>query len=186
MEEDKLRSFIRENKEAFDSEKAPPRVWDRVEKEMGQTQKGGFISMKKMWFILAAVVGVFTIAGIIGANYMSTENNNAEQQFASIEANEYQQMQKHYEPLLQQKEQTFVKQVNAPSVIDELGELDAGFRELQNDFLNSAAGNKEIMMKLMKENYELRIQILEMAMNKIQMDADGKNEFNKQIQKNEY
>jgi len=187
MEEDKLKGFVRENREAFDTEKAPSRVWDRMENDLNrQGPAGRSISMNKMWILLAGVAILFAIIGVVGMKYMDTSSDVAPQQFANVNDTDFQKMQEYYTPLLQNKQQNFVQQVNAPSVMDELVELDEGFKELQNDYLSSESGNKEIMMQLMKENYELRIKILEMAMSKMKMDAIDVQELQNKLNKNEY
>lgn len=186
MEEDKLKAFVRENREAFDTEKAPSRVWDRMENDLDrQGPAGRSISMNKMWILLAGVAVLFAVIGVAGMNYINSDNETPVQ-YANIKDTDFQKMQEYYTPLLQNKQQNFVQQVNAPSVMDELVELDEGFKELQDDFLSSEAGNKEIMMQLMKENYELRIKILEMAMSKMKMDASDIQGLDNKLKKNEY
>jgi len=167
--EDKLKSFIRENRESFDSEKAPSRAWGKVEENLGSGPKKGSISIRNMWLILAGVVIFFACAGVIGYNYMS-EDNDADFQYAEISDDEYKEMQQHYKPLLQSTEQKFVSQANTPTVMEELSDLDEGFSELQTDYLSNDAVNKEMMLRLMKENYELRIKILEMAMDRVKSE----------------
>ncbi len=167
--EDKLKSFIRENRQSFDSEKAPKNAWSKVEGNLGSSPKKGSISLRNMWLILVGVVVLFAGVGVVGYNYMS-DNETQDFQYAEIKDDEYKQMQQHYKPLLQSTEQKFVNQVNTPTVMEELSDLDEGFSELQTDYLSNDAVNKEMMLRLMKENYELRIKILEMAMNRIQQE----------------
>ena len=186
MKEDKLKAFVRENREAFDTEKAPSRVWDRMENDLdNQGPAGRSISMNKMWMLLAGVTVLFAIIGIVGVQYMNSDESTPVH-YANIKDTDFQKMQEYYTPLLENKQQNFVQHVDAPSVIDELGELDEGFKELQSDYQSSEAGNKEIMMRLMKENYELRIKILEMAISKMKMDASDIQGLDNKLKKHEY
>lgn len=168
--EDKLKSFIRENRSSFDTEKAPSQVWAKVEENLGSSPKKGSISLKNMWMLLGGVVLLFSVAGIFGYKYM-TKEQEPPVLYAEIDDDEYKSMQQYYQPLLQSTEQKFVKNVNELSVMEELTELDQGFAELQSDYLNTDAVNKEMMLRLMKENYELRIRILEMAMERMNEKA---------------
>jgi hypothetical protein len=169
--EDKLKSFIRDNKEQFDSAKAPDNAWARIEKDLGSSPKTKTVSLKTLWMILGGFVLLFAVIGFTGYKMISTDNSSTNVHYAEIEDNQFQSMQQYYQPLLKSTEQKFVSEVNAPSVMEELTELDEGFVELQTDYLNNDAVNKEMMLKLMKENYELRIKILEMAMDKINANA---------------
>jgi hypothetical protein len=170
MMDDKLKSFINENRNSFDSEKAPSNAWAKVENNLGSSPKKGSISLKNMWLILGGTLLLFAVLSVAGNKYMSVDDSQ-QYQYAEIKDDDFQSMQKHYQPLLQSTEQKFVSEVNAPSVMDELTELDEGFAELQNDYLGNDAVNKEMMLRLMKENYELRIKILEMAMKRINEKA---------------
>jgi len=183
MSEDKLHSFIKENKSAFDDEKAPSRVWDRIDNDLSGG-KSATINMKQLWFIIGAVLILFSSGMYFGSKLFSTDQQS-NQMFADIEDKEFQDMQNYYGPLLEQKQQTFVSNTNEKSTLEELSDLDAGFQELQSDFVNSSANNKEMMMKLMKENYELRIKILEMAMEKMEQN-DLPSQKNKNYELKEY
>ncbi len=172
--EDKLKSFMQENKDQFGEAKAPAGAWGRIEQNLGSSPKGKTISMKSLWMIIGGLVLLFALLGVAGYNYMSASNEDkSDMQFASteIDDDQYKSMQNYYQPLLKSTEQKFVSEVNAPSVMEELTDLDEGFEELQSDYLNNDAVNKEMMLKLMKENYELRIKILEMAMERINASA---------------
>lgn len=177
MNEDKLKSFVQSNKDAFDSAKAPDRVWDRIEKDMGHSPKSGFISYKSMFLILGLVLVLFTAGIIIGSKYFGTQNQ--ELMYASIEDPEFRELDQFYKNRLQEQRIQFVNQVNEKSVLDDLKDLDNGFMELKKDFVHSDADNKELIMSLMKENYELRIKIIELAMEKIKTDSVS-------VQKNKY
>lgn len=180
--EDKLRSFIKENKEAFDSVKAPSSAWERIEKDLGSSPKKKTISLKSLWMILGGMMLLFAVIGVAGYKMMS-KDDAVELQYADLKDDQFESMQEYYQPLLKSTEQKFVSNVNAPSVMEELTELDEGFAELQSDYLSNDAVNKEMMLKLMKENYELRIKILEMAMERIStavpesLTKENKNEY---------
>ena len=181
--DDKLKSFIKENKEAFDSAKAPSNAWARIENDLGSSPKKKTISLKSLWMIIGGLLLMFAAVTFAGYKMMS-KDEPVEVHYAEIKDDQFQSMQQYYQPLLESTEQKFVSNVNAPSVMEELTELDEGFAELQTDYLNNDAVNKEMMLKLMKENYELRIKILEMAMDKISTNAipesltkENKNEY---------
>ena len=180
MSEDKLRSFIKENKAEFDSEKAPSRVWDRIDQALSKGQSAN-INMKQMLMIIAGVLLLFSSGMYFGSKFLGG-TEPAVQMYAEIEDQEFMDMQNYYGPLLEKKQQTFVSQTNEKSTLEELSDLDKGFQELQSDFMNSSANNKGMMMQLMKENYELRIKILEMAMEKM----DQPSQKNKNYDTKEY
>lgn len=187
MSEDKLRSFIKEHKSEFDDQKTPARVWDRIDQDLGRGPKKNKPSTKQIWMILSTVLVMFSAGIYFGSKYFSEQKPPAV--YAEIQDEEFLEMQHYYNPLLERKQQKFVNQVSNESSKDELkalNELDEGFQELQLDFVNSSSNNKEMMMHLMKENYELRIKILEMAMEKIQTKEAPSTNNNNNYERKEY
>ena len=168
MSEDKLHGFVRKHKSTFETERAPSRVWGRIETDLDKTQVKRSWSMKQMLLIVGAICTLFVVGLYVGSQILG--NDQAGTMYANVEDREYLEMQHYYGSILEDRQESFVSQVNEKTILDELVELDEGFEELKSDFANSSANNKELMMHLMKENYELRIKILEMAMDKMRVD----------------
>lgn len=179
MSEDRLRRFVKDNLSELDDKKAPSRVWERIERDLDESKIQKTFSIKQLGLIIAAVLILFSTGIYFGSSFMN--KSQPEQHFAGIQDLEYQELEHYYKPLLQNKEQHFVSQVNEQSVLEELNALDKGFEELKSDFMSNS-NNKELMMYLMKENYELRIKILEIAMEKMTTKSpDSKKNKNYEI-----
>lgn len=166
MNDDLLKSFVQEHKKEFDTNQAPSRVWNRIEKDLGESPKSKNWTRRSMW-LLALGISVLFIGGIALGTYWNIEEKKSSFQYAQIEDEEYQELNHFYQSRLNTTQQQFASYPSSQEVLPELNDLQSGFQELQKDFVQSDAENRELIMSLMKENYELRIKIIELAMDKM-------------------
>ena len=164
MEKDKLKDFILENKSAFETAKAPSNVWINLEKELSNKPK----KTKTFWIIGLALFAFILITGIFISSVFYASKTDL--QYASKDI-EYQELEQFYGSKLNYKREEFQGQLRNTLVSLELNDLNKGYEELKKDFLYSDAENQELILSLMKENYELRIKIIELAMERSQVDS---------------
>jgi hypothetical protein len=170
-----LEEFIAENRAAFETEKPSDKLWQSIAINLDASQKrNGFAIFKNSIKYAAAVFLVF-MSGFLVQKYIAAN------QVGSYDANslveEYLKAEKYY-----QREVNFIRQnigdVQAmdQSIEDDIKQLDVVYNELKNEFLNKEAP-KEIIIREMINNYQLRISLLETILSRTQnLSQDMHNE----------
>lgn len=185
MNDDLLKSFVQEHRKKFDTHQAPSRIWDRVEKDLGESPKHNSWTRTSIW-LLALGISILFLGGIAIGSYLNTSVSDQGLQYAQIEDDEYQELNHFYSSRLSKKQQQFASFPASQEVLPELDDLQSGFQELQKDFAQSDADNRELIMSLMKENYELRIKIIELAMDRMSENQRSSKQNNLKTNYNEY
>lgn len=185
MNDDLLKSFVQEHRKEFDTHQAPSRVWDRVEKDLGESPKPNRWSRTSKWLI-AVGISILFLGGIAIGSYWNSTANDQGLQYAQIEDEEYQELNHFYSSRLNKTQQQFASYPASQEILPELDDLQSGFHELQKDFVHSDADNRELIMSLMKENYELRIKIIELAMERMSENQIPSKQNNQKTNYDEY
>lgn len=185
MNDDLLKSFVQEHTSEFNAERAPSRVWDRVEKDLGESPKKNNWPRASRWLLVMGL-GVLFLGGIAVGSYWNSADEDPSLQYAQIEDEEYQELNHFYQSRLNTTQQQFASFPSSQEILPELTDLQSGFQELQKDFVRSDADNRELIMSLMKENYELRIKIIELAMEKMNEKNSPSMQNNLNTSYNEY
>jgi hypothetical protein len=135
-------------------------VWDKIEMELNQ--KDDKPSKIKNLFLL--IVGGLLIFGM-GILWVkeSKKTKSFPSEKIALQDNTFDEMEYFYQTALYKKEKQIVSYNVSPSIQKEIEELDRGYVELKEDFLGTSSNNKSMMLHLMKENYELKIKIIELA-----------------------
>lgn len=149
--EDKLRDFVQSNKNEFDNQKAPTHIWNKIENELGPA-KPKRDWKTPLWLLIFLVIGM--LISFVATKYLFSNKTETPTHYAIKD--------KTSAPLRTAVDVQHVNTSRQHAVLKELNDLDEGFKELEADFSNKP-GNSIMMMKLMKKNYELRIKILDMA-----------------------
>lgn len=166
MKTDPLEEFIRQNRNAFDREVAPPSLWEKPEPA---PQKRILLRGYTRYILqAAAAVLIFVMAWTTNDLYRSRQHKtnpaeNQEMQSAELPA-KLQEAENYYSGLIENKKQELFRLTStAPDVKKdinmEMEELDKTFRELKAD-LNDNADNQEVI-EAMIGTYQLKLRILE-------------------------
>jgi hypothetical protein len=167
METDKLESYIRQQRDAFDVATPGPPAWEgRNASQAAPIRR--FRIPAPLWQAAAAVL-IFAMAWVGNDLYRGRQQREAfrvalEQSNTDAMPKELQKAAEYYDKQIEtKKEELFHLASNAPDVRNdvnlELEELDKAFGELKSD-LKDNADNQEVI-EAMISNYRLKLQILE-------------------------
>ncbi len=167
METDKLESYIRQQRDAFDVATPGPPAWeDRSASNVAPIRR--FRVPAPLWQAAAAVL-IFAMAWVGNDLYRARQQREAfrvavEQNTSDAMPKELQKAVEFYDKQIEsKKEELFHLASDAPDVRNdvnlELEELDKAFSELKSD-LKDNADNQEVI-EAMIANYKLKLQILE-------------------------
>ena len=176
---DELESFVRENREAFDSLEPSPELWKRIipEEDASATKKAATPWYATVPFRAAAAVLVLVVASLFYTQSGSNSEQLAEAETEAPAATENaktpaeEQLEGIIPELLeaeafyaQQVEEKLVELKQTDPAMEEeirydLAELDRAYVELKQD-LNEELANREIV-EAMIQNYRLKLKVLE-------------------------
>lgn len=166
MSQDRLKQFVEENQSQFDNEKAPSHIWGKIDQELSS----GSNQVSRVWKFISIgllILVIFAVGLYVGKSKpFSQKDQQQNLQYAQVMPDEVQEMESYYNTLLNDKKQRLQVVSNNSSISDEMQVLDNSYEELKNDYVNYNGNDQELMLHLMIENYKLRIQLLEMTLNK--------------------
>lgn len=179
MEKDDLKIFIDQNRNEFDSEKAPDRVWEKLASQLHYDDPT--VNPKNRFPVLYFVSGVAAtllvlITALVGyqigiRNNSYPENNQAYQSY-TLKEKDYLQEINHKMDLLEMNSLD-------PSIQNDLLELDAVYQELKAELLENQYGNTAQVIDALIKNYNTKIEILEIILKK---QLEGKKEEDEGLQ----
>lgn len=163
---DRLENFINQNREQFDKDVPDLKVWADIEKRL-DPPKAKRIPLMRMVGIAASVMLLLAV-GVMGGKYIFG-SASSENQVVSID---------DISPEFGQREQSLKKQINQKraqlasynydaSINDDLIDLDETLKELRKELINVPKGSEEQIVEAMLKNYETKVKILEIVLEKI-------------------
>lgn len=175
--QDNLEQFVRANREAFDDARPSLKVWADIDRALEQKKSRPF-QWRRILQSVAAVLLLLVAGGLIGHQFSrGSVENNATETLARISP-ELAELEAHYNQQINAK---FAKLANYPqqeTVKADLAQIDETMDELRNEIVKAPAGmEKEIVTNLLR-SYQLKVQILERVLERIQANEDGLNKPN--------
>jgi hypothetical protein len=191
-----LEKFMRDNREAFDSEEPRPQVWASLEKQLAPPdKKGKVIAMKFLRIGVAAAVLV--LAGI-GVFYLATGTESVDPPVVATTPSEltpsvtedkmleeinptYAKEVYHFTQLIELK-QTELKQIEKDNpelykqFIGDINKLDSSYYALKNEL--PANPNREQLLEAMIQNLRLQTDLLNQQLNIIKQIKQSKSKTN--------
>jgi hypothetical protein len=179
---EKLENFIRENREAFDSETPDLRVWAALNKQLSENAQPSntkivYISNWLPRLRIAASVALLVVTGI-GIGLFLSRNNNLPD-LADISP-EHAEMENYYKKEIGKKERELVQisnTANYPEVKKDLASIDQVMLELREELMNAPKGSREQVVRTLIESYKNKVEILERVL------EESKNHSNSNISK---
>ncbi|NSL91113.1 hypothetical protein [Chitinophaga solisilvae] len=158
---DNLESFIQQHREEFEGPGPSPRVWDALEKELGERRKGKVVQLLgRTWFKAAVIAVLLANAGVL--YYMAKTRH--QQQDLAVVVPELQDAKVYYTSRINEK----LELINTYPA-SELGLDSAALQELQlrNDTyktlekeLNNNPGNQRIRGAMIRY-YQMKLDLLD-------------------------
>lgn len=174
---DRLEKFINQNRDQFDDKVPNLKVWADIEKRLDPPQAKR-ISIKRILSIAASVLILLSTGAFLG-NYFTAKVNVP---IANLDLEDY--------PEYGKKEQVFQQEIKNKkaqlasfnydiAVNDDLVDLDKTLADLRRELKDVPKGSEEQVLQAMLKNYETKVAILEIVLEKIaltQIKRDKKNE----------
>ena len=172
---DRLEKFINQNRDQFDDKVPNLKVWADIEKRLDPPQAKR-ISMKRMLGIAASVLILLSTGAFLG-NYFTAEVNVP---IANLDAYpEYGKKEKVFQEEIKNKKAQLASFNYDTGVNDDLVDLDKTLADLRAELKDVPKGSEEQVLQAMLKNYETKVAILEIVLEKIaltQTKRDKKNE----------
>ena len=163
----KLEDFIKQNREAFDTEMPSAEVWAQIEHRLHPSQQGSRIPLYGMLSIAAS----FTILIVAGLFFAYSMGKTEGQEFAM----EKMELQRYYQQQIDQK----MTRLASYGLEDDVRR---DFDALDQQLINTRPLNedeKEAQLRAIIKNFETRISIIEKVLDHVQEDSKPtKNESN--------
>ncbi|MGB0431307.1 MAG: hypothetical protein ACPGLV_12600 [Bacteroidia bacterium] len=170
---DNLEKFVKQNREAFDSEVPSDLVWKSIQNEVKPIKKPSKvikINSRFMWAAAAMLIFAFSVILYQGGVIRDLKGNSG----LAIETNNTIETEWKMPPQLQDMNQAYVQQVGITMDLlkrfpTEQEELKEELTELDNEFevLKSELGTEiasEDVLHAMIENYRIKLELLEITL----------------------
>jgi len=160
---DKLEKYIADHRSAFDTEEAPAMVWDRVSQSLTE-RKANRYSLYKMAAVAASAVVILGVGLLIGLQLAE----HGSQGPTDSRLSEFAHAEDYYQGQFRVKWSEFeaVGGDEAPSVQEDIQQLDAVYAELKAELLAHPELNTELVVDALIENYRTKLDLLEAVLSK--------------------
>jgi hypothetical protein len=174
---DKLEKFVRENRQAFDTETAKDFIWEGIEAKLNeQAESKGItkvVSLRSRIYRYAKVAAIglvlLTIGGFLGS-YWTVQNQEKQFSFGVINE-EYQELETFYAAQVNLQLNRLRKYRLDESLMEDIEELDASFEELQKELkIQGVEADNEEIINAMIDNYQSKIEILERVLSRLERE----------------
>lgn len=171
MKEDKLKKFIQDHREEFETERPPSQVWTQIENQLNlqsaEKPKAKTIIFKMMK--IAAGVCLLLLAGAGGGIYMQHMKYGE----ASVIANqqnreEYLEAKTYFTNQIDSKLLELQKYKSGNDVISELNQIDQISSELKMEILKNPDQDKDLLIKQMIMQYQQKLSTLNKILEKLE------------------
>ena len=163
MEKDKLKSFIDDNRDAFDDEMPSLKVWDKIEEALPH-DRGRFVPIRWLWTLGAAAAMVVLLLGA----YVFSMNQSYDVQVAESEqpvfrlsnvSEEMAEVEAYYLAEVNEKIDEMKKFPEGEEYLPAVEELRSEYESLCIELGRGADRGK--IIEAMIQNYRMRLEILE-------------------------
>lgn len=179
MKEDKLKDFIGQNKEGFESELPSSDLWQKIENELdGKTETRVISFHRFLPYVAAAAVLILGLFFFFNSNDkpilaedVDTIQNELVSDFGEVEG--------YYTMQVNDKLKNLQNYDVDPELLEEVNDLKQEFEELKMEM--GLGADPGIVLEAMIENYRLRLDILEDLLMAFETSKQ-KNDYNEVIQ----
>lgn len=196
---DKLKNFIDENRNEFESFKAPDALWAGISQQLKQNEaqtskqdkrkeqkKGKVVQMysfsRPALMRVAASVAILLLLGISWVSYKMDKLDDVAAQSPQLSETE-QYYNKIFQAKLVELKQYEQDDLYDPDLLIDIQELEQIYNDLRNDLKEDA--NNEQVIEAMIRNYRIRIELLERMLEEIKTKKNPKEKENNKQNKDE-
>ncbi len=180
-----LERFVAENREAFDTATPSFRVWSEIDKVLHRQQTQRKLSVAPIWRVVrvAASVLILLSVGAMAGIYFTQSKVAATQTIASLSdiSPEYAEMVQYYNEQIDEKVRQVSMETNDKSVLSDLEAIDKTMKELEAELQKAPKGAEEQIISNLIRSYQIKVEILERVLNRIQQSKENSNSEDDEI-----
>ncbi|MCB9282809.1 MAG: hypothetical protein H6563_01935 [Lewinellaceae bacterium] len=165
---DRLEQFVGKNRTALDPEVPSLKVWAAIDNALEAQRPAARVRV--MWRTLrvaASVVILLTLGGLLGMYAYKYTHTQELPTLAEI-APEYAEMEQYYSTQVSNRMQELARINQEGTVQPDIQQLDELYKELQLELDKAPKGSEEQIIQAMIRNYQIKLDILERVLEKIQ------------------
>ena len=168
-----IEKFISKNREAFDQEVPPLRVWaklDRALEDQGRQRSIGSFPLRR-FLSMAAAVAVLIGAGVLVGFFLS---ENGQTPVPALVQSEpalppaYREAEDYYRHQYQEKVSQLANYPIDPGFEKDLIQFEQVMQTLKTELQKAPKGNEERIVQAIIQHYQLKIDILQRVLDRIQ------------------
>jgi hypothetical protein len=165
---DRLEQFVGQHRDGLDSQVPSLKVWAEIDRKLEESRPSARI--RPIWRALrvAASVVVLLAAGAVIGMYAYKYSNPAQLPTLAEIAPEYAELEHYYTSQVNNRLQELSRINQAQTVQPDLQQLDELYQELQKELDQAPKGSEEQIIEAMIRNYQIKLDILERVLEKIQ------------------
>lgn len=166
---DQLESFIREHREALDSEVPDLKVWAELTRQIPEA-KPLIVHVNWRRSLLSIAASIALLLAGVTAGIWYARSGEAPAMAMSDVSNEYAELENYYRRDIAGKQQKLASFTGSQpaEVHEDMEQLDGVMSELQQELANVPAGNREQVVRAMIENYKAKSAILERVLQRLE------------------
>jgi hypothetical protein len=165
---DRLEQFVTYKREAFDRAVPALKVWSEIDKALeNQRPARRIFPIGRILRVAAAVVVLLTVGGLIGMYAYKYTHPVQLPTLAEI-APEYAELERYYTSQVNNRLQELARFDQAQTVQPDLLQLDEFYQELQLELDRAPKGSEEQIIQAMIRNHQIKLDILERVLEKVQ------------------
>ena len=164
--EDKLKSFVSQQRESFDDASPKDFIWDEIDKNISKSERANSTrtNLFKMVGVAASVLFIFTIGYQLRMSRTVEPETVQKMEAITALSNEVSELKTYYEPQVENKLVTLQRfSEKYPDILEDviadLKELDEDFKSLESEYEQPVS--KHQVIEAMVENYQLKLHMLE-------------------------
>ncbi|MBK7410323.1 MAG: hypothetical protein IPL49_19955 [Saprospirales bacterium] len=165
---DQLEQFVGKNRLAFDREVPNLKVWAAIDQALeAQRPVARIRTIWRTLRVAASVVILLTLGGLIGMYAYKYTHVQELPTLAEI-APEYAELEQYYTTQVSNRMQELSRFDQGANVQPDIQQLDDLYKELQLELDKAPKGSEEQIIQAMIRNYQIKLDILERVLEKIQ------------------
>jgi len=183
---DSLEQFIVTHREDFNNQLPSSEIWSKIDQQLPSSPKVRKLNVFKLAGIAASVVFLMLTSAMAGIYFYGEKKSSitvhepvtigeeVPSEFVELEKVYKKRVNRKRVQLASYNSNTGDKDVIS-TVNEDLSQVDKILKELRSEFKNAPKGSEERIIRAMAKNYETKLQILEIVLDRIKV-TESKNE----------
>ena len=161
MKRDNLEEYIVNNKDQWNTLKAPDHIWQNIEEELEHSNSNSNNPWKKIIWIIAIILGLLSAYYFMSRTSESATQKDFESQLEFAELENFQETDNYYRSAINVNYEKLQKYALGATLEEDLRLLDENYNDLLEDYKSAQGFYKEQVLRAMILNQKTKLQILE-------------------------